>query len=94
MDQLRPASIEARFLTSTPASCMIRMGKTWVLCTAAVQEDVPLQMYVYPAVEGTPLPDVFTENAGIVDEPYTLSPARIGAQRDEWIREWTGTVLR
>jgi len=51
-------------------------------------------MYVYPAVAGTPLPDVFTENAGAVADPYTLSPARIGAQRDEWIREWTGTVLR
>src|SRR6266508_3859646 len=40
-DQLRPVSIEPRFLTSTPASCLIRMGTTWVLCTAAVEEQVP-----------------------------------------------------
>jgi ribonuclease PH len=40
-DQLRPVSIEPRFLTSTPASCLIRMGDTWVLCTAAVEEQVP-----------------------------------------------------
>ncbi|MDQ6673766.1 MAG: ribonuclease PH [Chloroflexota bacterium] len=40
-DQLRPVSIEPRFLTSTPASCLIRMGDTWVLCSAAVEEQVP-----------------------------------------------------
>src|ERR1044071_2968264 len=40
-DQLRPVRIEPRFLSSTPASCMIRMGDTWVLCTAAVDESVP-----------------------------------------------------
>src|SRR5436190_17778927 len=40
-DQLRPVKIEPRFLRSTPASCLIRMGDTWVLCTAAVEEQVP-----------------------------------------------------
>ncbi|MGI9148680.1 MAG: ribonuclease PH [Chloroflexota bacterium] len=40
-DQLRPVSIEPRFLKSTPASCLIRMGDTWVVCSAAVEEQVP-----------------------------------------------------
>jgi ribonuclease PH len=40
-EQLRPVSIEPRYLTSTPASCFIRMGDTWVLCSAAVEEQVP-----------------------------------------------------
>jgi ribonuclease PH len=40
-DQLRPVSIEPRYLKSTPASCLIRMGDTWVLCSAAVEEQVP-----------------------------------------------------
>jgi ribonuclease PH len=40
-DELRPVSIQPRFLTSTPASCLIRMGQTWVLCTAAIEEQVP-----------------------------------------------------
>ncbi len=40
-DQLRPVKIEPRFLTSTPASCLIRMGETWVLCSAAIEEQVP-----------------------------------------------------
>ena len=40
-EQLRPVKIEPRYLTATPASCMMRMGDTWVLCTAAVEEQVP-----------------------------------------------------
>src|SRR6266567_6869038 len=40
-EQLRAVSIEPRFLTATPASCLIRMGRTWVLCSAAVDEQVP-----------------------------------------------------
>src|SRR3979411_2107863 len=40
-DQLRTVSIEPRFLSSTPASCLMKMGQTWVLCSAAVEEQVP-----------------------------------------------------
>jgi ribonuclease PH len=40
-EQLRPVSIEPRYLKSQPASCMIRMGDTWVLCSAATEEQVP-----------------------------------------------------
>ncbi len=40
-EQIRSVKIEPRFLTATPASCMIRMGETWVLCTAAIEEQVP-----------------------------------------------------
>jgi ribonuclease PH len=40
-EQLRPVRIEPRFLSATPASCLIRMGETWVLCSAAVEEQVP-----------------------------------------------------
>jgi ribonuclease PH len=40
-EQLRPVSIEPRFLSATPASCLIRMGDTWVLCSAAIEEQVP-----------------------------------------------------
>ena len=40
-NQLRAVSIEPRFLDTSRASCMIRMGKTWVLCTAAIEEKVP-----------------------------------------------------
>lgn len=40
-EQLRPVKIEPRYLTATPASCMMRMGDTWVLCSASIDEQVP-----------------------------------------------------
>jgi thiamine transport system substrate-binding protein len=58
------------------------------------QADIPLQMFVFPAREGTPLPSVFTKYAKVPAHPFTLPPAEIGAQRDEWIQQWTSTVLR
>ena len=64
------------------------------LLSEQFQADVPLQMFVYPAVEGTALPSVFTRNADAAERPYEMASARIGNRRDAWIREWTGIVLR
>ena len=58
------------------------------------QADIPLQMFVFPAREGTPLPSVFTKYAEVPKHPFTLPPSEIGAKRDEWIEQWTNTVLR
>ena len=58
------------------------------------QADMPLQMFVYPAVTGTPLPPVFTRFSTVTPDPLTLSPARIGRDRKQWIEQWTDHVLR
>ncbi len=42
--ELRPVSMEIGFTESTPGSVLIAMGKTRVLCTASVEEDVPRWM--------------------------------------------------
>lgn len=57
------------------------------------QRQIPESMYVYPAVEGTPLPPVWERFAPLADEPYQVSPDEIAANREEWIREWTATVV-
>jgi thiamine transport system substrate-binding protein len=64
------------------------------MLTERFQADVPLQMFVFPARSGTPLPPVFTKFAAIPPDPFTLPPDEIGEQRDDWIDEWTNTVLR
>jgi ribonuclease PH len=43
-DQLRPVTVELGFTESTPGSVLIAMGRTRVLCTASVEEDVPRWM--------------------------------------------------
>ncbi len=58
------------------------------------QADIPLQMFVFPVVDGTPLPAVFTKFAQVAAKPLSLPPAEISAHRDAWIEQWTETVLR
>ena len=43
-DQLRPVSVELGFTTATPGSVLISMGKTRVLCTASIEDEVPRWM--------------------------------------------------
>jgi thiamine transport system substrate-binding protein len=63
------------------------------MVAARFQQDVPLQMYVYPTRTGTPLPDVFTKWGPLAPHPVAITPAEIGAHRDEWIQQWTNIVL-
>jgi thiamine transport system substrate-binding protein len=57
------------------------------------QADVPLQMFVFPVRDGTPLPSVFTKFAEVAPKPLSLPPADISAHRDQWIEQWQDTVL-
>jgi ribonuclease PH len=41
-DQLRPVVLTPHYLDHNPASVLIEMGKTWVLCVASVAEEVPV----------------------------------------------------
>ena len=43
-DELRPIRFTRQFTTATPGSVLIEVGDTRVLCTAAVEEDVPRWM--------------------------------------------------
>ena len=65
------------------------------MLTRTFQADVPLQMFVYPAVTGTPLPAVFTkfsDRAGRPADAHARAdrprPARRGST------QWTAHVLR
>ena len=57
------------------------------------QEDMPLQMFVYPVNPAAQLPQEFVQYAQTASQPATLDPATIAANRDQWIADWTDTVL-
>jgi thiamine transport system substrate-binding protein len=57
------------------------------------QEDMPLQMYVYPVNPAAGLPDVYVKYAQVADQPALLTPAVIAASRDQWVQAWTQVVL-
>ena len=58
------------------------------------QEDMPLQMFVYPANPNASLPEAFVKYAQVPAQPASLTPDDIAANRDRWIEEWTDIVLK
>jgi thiamine transport system substrate-binding protein len=65
----------------------------WLL-SREVQADVPLSMFVMPAVPGTALPKVFTDFAATPKDPLTLDPAQIEQNRSTWLDAWDQVTLR
>ena len=74
---------------SNPAGA--RAVVDWLL-SEPVQADVPLSMFVFPAREGTPLPDVFTKFAATVADPLQLPADEVATNLPDWLAEW-GTVM-
>ncbi|MGQ4384427.1 thiamine ABC transporter substrate-binding protein [Streptomyces sp. SAS_270] len=64
------------------------------LITRKFQEDMPLNMFVYPVVEGAQVPAEFTKYGPAAKDPETMAPARIAANRDQWVKSWTSLVLK
>lgn len=58
------------------------------------QEDVPLQMFVFPVNPEAELPEIFVTYAQVAKDPVLVDSADIDANREEWIQAWTETVLR
>ncbi len=65
----------------------------WML-SKQFQDDIPLQMFVYPASKEATQPEVFIKFAQPPAQPTELTPDTINANRERWIQEWTEIVLR
>lgn len=64
------------------------------LITKQFQDDMPLNMFVYPVVEGAKVPAEFTEFGPQAKDPETMDPAKIADNRDQWVKSWTSLVLK
>lgn len=64
------------------------------MLSPAFQQEIPLHMWVFPAISETPLPDVFLKYAQKAEAPIMLLPEEIEAGREKWIENWTDVVLR
>ncbi|MEA4907283.1 MAG: thiamine ABC transporter substrate-binding protein [Anaerolineaceae bacterium] len=58
------------------------------------QEDMPLQMFVFPVQTDAQLPEAFDLYAQIPEQPAQLDPAQVAQNRDAWIEAWDEAVLR
>jgi thiamine transport system substrate-binding protein len=64
------------------------------LLSTTFQEDMPLNMFVYPVNANAVLPDVFVQFSAVAQNPLAVSSADIDANREAWIQAWTEVVLR
>ncbi len=64
------------------------------MLTETFQNDVPLNMFVFPVIESATLPAEFTAHAEIADNPFMVDPVEVEAQRNAWTDRWVEIVLR
>lgn len=63
------------------------------LLSPEVQANIPDEMYMYPAVRATELPEEWKKFAPLSDAPIEVPAATIAQNRDRWVRDWTAAVI-
>ena len=64
------------------------------MLSPAFQDELPLNMFVFPVRDDITLPPVFAEHASIPEKPAFVDPADIEANREAWIQAWMEVMLR
>ncbi len=59
------------------------------LLSPEVQASIPDNMYMYPALADTKLPEDWAKFAPLAVKPIELSPEKINEGREHWLNEWT-----
>ncbi len=57
------------------------------------QEDIPLQMFVFPVNNRAKLPDVFKQHARLATETSVIDPVTIEENREAWLAAWSNLML-
>ena len=72
------------------------LAEKWIdfMLDATFQEDIPLNMFMFPANTDAALPDVFAKHAVIPQRPAEVDYAAIEANREAWVEAWAEVVLR
>jgi thiamine transport system substrate-binding protein len=72
------------------------LAQKWVdfMLSVQFQEDMPLQMYVFPVNQEAKLSEQFTKFLAEPVNPAVVAPDEIAANREKWVQAWTEAVLR
>ena len=57
------------------------------------QEDIPMQMFMFPVNTEAALPLEFIEHAQLANNPSIVSPEDIATHRENWIKSWSALML-
>lgn len=74
----------------------LEASQRWVdfMLSVPFQEDMPLQMFVFPVHPAAKLPEVFDKYALVPENPIVMDIDVIDANREKWLQAWIETVLR
>ncbi|HSN93540.1 MAG TPA: thiamine ABC transporter substrate-binding protein [Anaerolineaceae bacterium] len=64
------------------------------LLSLPFQEDMPLQMFVYPVVKDARLPQEFVDQSQVPAMPATLAVEEIAKNRSSYIETWTEIMMK
>jgi thiamine transport system substrate-binding protein len=72
------------------------LAEKWVyfMLSTTFQEDLPMQMFVFPVNPAAKLDKAFANYLQIPAKTAQVSPQEIAANREEWLKAWTEAVLR
>jgi thiamine transport system substrate-binding protein len=72
------------------------LAEAWIdyMLSVPFQEDIPLNMFVFPVNPDAELQAEFVEYLAIPENPVRLDPSEIADNRAAWLQAWTETVLR
>lgn len=72
------------------------LAEKWIdyMLSPLFQEDIPLNMYVFPVNRNAVLEETFQKYLEVPEITANITPAMIAEGRERWINDWTQTVLR
>jgi thiamine transport system substrate-binding protein len=72
------------------------LAEKWIdyMLSPSFQEDIPLQMFVFPVNQNAELDDAFKQFLAVPEKPAFVNPEQITENRETWIKDWTEVVLR
>ncbi len=80
-------------LKGTPQRAIAELWVDFML-SVPFQEDMPLQMFVFPVNPQAKLDEAFVKYLLIPQKTAQMPPEEIAAKREQWLKAWTETVLR
>ena len=83
----------AGILKNTPNRALAEKFIDFLL-SQEFQEDVPMQMFVFPVLPDAALPEGFVLASQIPETVASLDPDLIAANRDSWVNDWTNLMLK
>ena len=72
------------------------LAEAWIdfMLSPTFQEDLPLQMFMFPVNPEAQLDETFVEFLSVPDHPVEVPPEDIVANREAWLEAWRGVILQ